>query len=366
MERISIKTGETQISRPAFWSDVEVNLEDTDRDELYEKMTDMIKETKTRFERVEGTGLKFRTIIKLEIHSVKYNPLKGGSWIELPDDLKNKRAIVNMRNTDNQCFKWAVTRELIPVEGWKFRTIIKLEIHTVKYNPLKGGSWIELPDDLKNKRAIVNMRNTDNQCFKWAVTRELIPVEKNAGRIDTNLREKAKELNWNGIDFPVSWQGIKKFELLNKTISVNVYGWAKKKKYINPLRISDYAEERESHADLLLLENKETQHYCWIRKFSRLMYGQTTKHHGTRFYCKRCLNGFYSPESLTKHKEYCKNHPAAKRICPKHPKPGSLIKENILQFTNHHNKMRVSFVVYADFEAFTKPIDNCQPNPENS
>jgi len=72
------------------------------------------------------------------------------------------------------------------------------------------------------------MKNTDNQCFKWAVARALIPVEKNAGHIDTNLREKAKELNWNGIDSPVSWQGIKKFEQLNKTISVNVYGWVKK------------------------------------------------------------------------------------------------------------------------------------------
>ena len=71
MERKSIKTGETQISRPAFWSDVEVNLEDTDRDELYEKMANRIKETKTRFERVEGTGWKFRTIIILEIQSVK-------------------------------------------------------------------------------------------------------------------------------------------------------------------------------------------------------------------------------------------------------------------------------------------------------
>jgi len=119
-------------------------LEDTDRDELYEKMADRIKETRTRFERGEGTG-------------------------------------------------------------WKFRSIIKLEIHTMKYNPLKGGSWIELPDGLKNKRGCINMQNTDNQCFKWAVTRELIPVKKNAARIDTNLREKEKELNWNGIDFPVSW-----------------------------------------------------------------------------------------------------------------------------------------------------------------
>ena len=81
MGRISIKTGETQISGPAFWSDVDVNLEDTDREELYEKMADRIKETKTRFERVQGTGWKFRSIIKLEIHTVKYNPLKGGTWI---------------------------------------------------------------------------------------------------------------------------------------------------------------------------------------------------------------------------------------------------------------------------------------------
>ena len=66
MERISIKTGETQISRPAFWSDVEVNLEDTDRDELYEKMTDRIKETKTRFERVEGTVGNFEQSLNLK------------------------------------------------------------------------------------------------------------------------------------------------------------------------------------------------------------------------------------------------------------------------------------------------------------
>ena len=101
MERISIKTGETQISRTAFWSDVEVNLEDADRDELYEQMVDRIKETKTRFERVEGTSWKFLSIIKLEIHTVKYNLLKEGSWIELPDELKNKQACINRKNTDN-------------------------------------------------------------------------------------------------------------------------------------------------------------------------------------------------------------------------------------------------------------------------
>jgi len=144
--------------------------------------------------------------------------------------------------------------ERVEGTGWKFRSIIKLEIHTVKYNPLKGGSWIDLPEVFKNKQACTNMKNTDNQCFKWAVTRALNSTGTHDERIDTNLRKKAKELNWNGIDFPVSWQGIKKFELLNKTISVNVYGWAKKKKYIKPQRISDYAEDRKCRVDLLFLE----------------------------------------------------------------------------------------------------------------
>ena len=28
--------------------------------------------------------------------------------------------------------------------------------------------------------------------------------------------------------------------------------------------------------------------------------------------------------------------------------------------------MRVPFIIYADFESFIKPMDTCQPNPENS
>ena len=78
------------------------------------------------------------------------------------------------------------------------------------------------------------------------------------------------------------WWGIKKFERQNKTISVNVYGWAKKKKYIKPLKISDYAEGRKCHVDLLFLKNEEAQHHCWIKNFSGLMNRQATKN-------KRCL-----------------------------------------------------------------------------
>lgn len=37
-----------------------------------------------------------------------------------------------------------------------------------------------------------------------------------------------------------------------------------------------------------------------------------------------------------------------------------------LAYQNCNGSMRVPFIVYADFESFIKPIDTCQPNPENS
>ena len=43
---------------------------------------------------------------------------------------------------------------------------------------LGGSSYIPLPKFLAAKKAIVNLKNEDDECFKWAITRALNPVEK--------------------------------------------------------------------------------------------------------------------------------------------------------------------------------------------
>ena len=45
---------------------------------------------------------------------------------------------------------------------WRLHSIIQLELHTVRYNPLRGRSYIPLPKELANKKAIINMQNGDN------------------------------------------------------------------------------------------------------------------------------------------------------------------------------------------------------------
>ena len=91
----------------AFHSNIEVNLEGTDEDDIYGIMTKKILERIDRLingEDGEGTGWIFYKANKLELHTVSYMPLRGETWISLPKELANKKAIINMQNKDNKCF----------------------------------------------------------------------------------------------------------------------------------------------------------------------------------------------------------------------------------------------------------------------
>ena len=55
-----------------------------------------------------GSELRFHSVIKLELHTVRYNPLREETWIPLPKELANTNAIINIKNKDNKCFLWCV------------------------------------------------------------------------------------------------------------------------------------------------------------------------------------------------------------------------------------------------------------------
>ena len=80
--------------------------------------------------------------------------------------------------------------------GWRLYSIEMLEIFNTMFTPLEGKSYKPFPPPIVNKKAVTNMENNDNQCFKWAVTRALNPVKQNAGRIDKNSRAQAGKYNW--------------------------------------------------------------------------------------------------------------------------------------------------------------------------
>ena len=241
--------------------------------------------------------------------------------------------------------------------GWVFYKIIKLELHTVSYRPLIGNIWIPLPNELADKKAIINMKNKDNKCFVWCVKRALNPTNNHPERIDKELMEKEDDLNMEGIECPVSLKDISKFEKQNPEISFTVLGFNEKDK-VHPLRVSEHIYIRKHNIILLLIERDGVNHYCLVKNSSRLSSKQISAHKGGTHICFRCLNPFWTHKSLEKHWEYCRNHEAVKINMPE--------KGTILRFKHHERSEKLPFIIYADTEALIKEMHNCDPNPQNS
>ena len=144
--------------------------------------------------------------------------------------------------------------------NWSFNRMLHLDLAVDRYTPIGGSSYIPLPKALMMKKAIVNMKNNDDECFKWSVTRALHPVEHNSERISKILRIQTEKYNWD-IKFPVSIKEIGKFEKQNPNICINVFGYENKNVY--PLRISKYTDRKT--INLLLIDDDDKQHYCCIK-----------------------------------------------------------------------------------------------------
>ena len=119
--------------------------------------------------------------------------------------------------------------------------------------------------------------------------------------------------------------------------------------------------QKDTHEtiDLFLFTKHENMHYCLIKNFSRLVRSQITSDTTRKILiCKKCLTHFTKLELFEKHTTYCSQN---ETVAAKMP-----TKNTILKFQNHFKKLPIPFVVYADFECFTKPINSCQPNPNHS
>ena len=80
--------------------------------------------------------------------------------------------------------------------------LLHSECHKINFHC--GGSYIDSPDWIKNKKATINPVNKkDNKCFQYAVTVALNSEEigKNIERI-TKIEPFANKYNWEGINFP--------------------------------------------------------------------------------------------------------------------------------------------------------------------
>ena len=89
--------------------------------------------------------------------------------------------------------------------GWTLKKFVRLDITLSRLRPLRGSFYIPLPLRIMRKNALINLKNDDEECFKWHVTIGYFNLPDKydpSGRVTEELRKYAQQLNFDAIEYP--------------------------------------------------------------------------------------------------------------------------------------------------------------------
>ena len=268
--------------------------------ELVESHLESLLKDKKRFKFIETLEVTFekdsidsKTGKRVSIYKTAFFNGKAKT-ITKADDIEHE---LNMSRQEilNVIDKW-VSEGL----GWVIDQIDSHYINVTTYTTLHGSSYIELPMELRNpKKGLINIKNKDDECFRWCHIRQLNPQTEHPERIKKADKKMVNELNYDGIDFPLSQKHYNKVEKQNN-IRINLFGYEKGQ----PFSIHISKETFEDQMNLLLITEDEKKHYVLIKDFNAFMYNQS-KHKKRKHFCMYCLQCFSSERILANHANNC-------------------------------------------------------------
>lgn len=313
-------------------------------------------------------------------NSLKINAVLCGEFkISKPDELLVENKYLNTSNAplyhDQDIEAWFKKNIQEPIlleldtfadrnSNWALSRVINLMFNINKYNPLRAGSYIDLPNVIAKKHACINVQNSDDMCFAWSVVSALYPVSHNTNKVSSYPNPQSV-LNLDGIQFPINPRQIPRFESQNN-LSINVYR-LQKKDYdsFQVLPIYLTSNKQSKHVNLLVIQDNYMiidklndnllpvkYHYVWIKCLSRLLSTQLNKYRGKKHICDRCLHFFHSANKLTQHDVECSKY--SDYIIPKVPTENHAT----VKFKNFQFKEKVPFVIYADTECLLIPFQD--------
>ena len=266
----------------------------------------------------------------LHVHSDKTEILINNEN-EIKQDIR--KHIDNIKyKFENQSFKKS---------GGSIKSIGKIRLMISQYKPLRGSSYFPLPEKIKNTRSCINIKNEDDQGFKYCVQCVVHGIlNKPHPENMYHYKKLDCKLDFSMLSYPVKIFDIHKFEKKNN-ISISVTGVNDKGSYV-PLYISKI-NNASINVDLLLVNDKNKWHYVLVRNFDRLVGSQWNSHIRRTHFCRTCYHGFSSAEVLKNHIENgCVKMEGSQIVLPE--------KGDVMQFENCNNKFRHPFVIYSDFE----------------
>ena len=290
-------------------------------------------------------GIKFQLALKVQFW--KDNP--DGSEEYTDPVLRHKQEAI-LQNSEiegvlNQAFptiQETLEKWMQRGSGWVVDRVEVLCLNIARYQPLRGGSYIPLPAVVRIKKAVVNVKNKEDHCLRWALRSALFLAWDHVDRPSKYPTDDG--LDFKGINAPTPISQVPKVELQND-LAINVFGW---NKGVIIYHISKQPQDMP-RINLLLIEKAGKFHYTWIKDLNRLLHDQS-KCSNRKHFCERCLHGYTREDLLEAHKPECHGiGQTAVRV--EMPEEG----KNKLAFQNHHKQLPAPYIIYA--EAFTTKVE---------
>ena len=216
----------------------------------------------------------------------------------------------------------------------------------------RGGTYIDSPKWLKDKRSTINPKNKDNKCFQYAATLALNidKINKDPQRI-SKIKPFIDQYNWKDIEFPPTSKDWKKFELNNK-VALNILYVPHNTKRIQVAYRSRYNLTYAEQVILLMITDGVKWHYLTVKNLSGLLRGITSTHYGD-FHCLKCFRSYRTKSKLELHKKICEDRDYCSVQMPTK-------NNNIIKYNHGEKSMKVPFVIYADLESLLKKMNTCE------
>ena len=214
-------------------------------------------------------GIKFVETLKVTFTKMVNNNIvnKAAYFNSKPQNIINNVMISESLKLSKDQILNIIAQWISEGSGWTIESVYSHYINIVQYEPMKGSSYIKLQIELRNsKKGLINIKNEDNECFRWCHIRHLNPQDKDSQRIRKSDKEYINRLDYSGIEFPVTTKQYNKIEKQNE-ININVFGYENKQPY--PIFVSK--EKYKNQINLLLITENENKHYVLIKNISTVL-----------------------------------------------------------------------------------------------
>ena len=156
-------------------ADYTLDLQNENQQDIMNTLYDSVFKLKTKLE--EGVGSK--QAVKFYVSLIaNFHLASNPTFFTEPPPCFNSKPLEVLQSTDLDEVLYDTTNQLTTQieefqqrrSGWVLDKLLRLDLHVAEYNPLRTSSYIPLPAEIANKKAVINIQNKkDEKCFLWSV-----------------------------------------------------------------------------------------------------------------------------------------------------------------------------------------------------